>query len=121
MNAVEWQQHFMRLNDGKEHFIDKGCIVRTIRELCDENWKSQLVHKYPNIPKDTEVRVYDINCNFYGRFIEVIYNGRIYNICPKDVILTKGVNDNDPHPTHRNNQNSRQNNNHRRTQTLGLC
>lgn len=57
----------------------------TLKELCDEDWKTQLARKYPNIPKGAEVDVIDNVSNFYGYFVWVNYNDQSYYVKEEDI------------------------------------
>lgn len=53
----------------------------TLKELSDEDWKTQLAKGYPNIPANTIVKVLNDNfVNFYGSFCEVEWQGRHYYV-----------------------------------------
>lgn len=56
-----------------------------LKELYDEDWKTQLALKYPNIPKGAEVDVIDTAFNFYGNFMLVNYNGQRYHVKREDI------------------------------------
>lgn len=57
-----------------------------LKELYDEDWKTQLALKYPNIPKGAEVNVEGENVyNFYGEFARVVYFGRNYYVKKEDI------------------------------------
>lgn len=56
-----------------------------LRELYDEDWKTQLARKYPNIPKGAEVDVIDNVSNLYGYFVWVRYNGQSYYVKEEDI------------------------------------
>lgn len=59
----------------------------TRRELCDEDWETQLARKYGNIPADTIVEVLGNTNNLYGRYTKVLYNGNLYYVRPEDLSL----------------------------------
>lgn len=56
------------------------CKAIAIEELANEDWKTQLALKYPNIPKGAEVGIIEENyCNFYGGpWTRVEWNGNWY-------------------------------------------
>ena len=55
--------------------------VKTVKEVNDEDWKTQLVQKKKSIPADTELEA-TVFQNFYGWFLRVIYDKRYYDINP---------------------------------------
>lgn len=61
------------------------CVA--LKELYDEDWKTQSAHGYPNIPKDAEVPYIETITNFYGRYHKVRYLGHTYYVKPDDVIF----------------------------------
>lgn len=61
--------------------------VTTKKELCDQDWKTQSVQKYENIPSGSTVVLIQAFTNFYGRYFEVDYNGRRYSVKPEDVTI----------------------------------
>lgn len=56
-----------------------------LKELYDEDWKTQSALKYPNIPKGAEVNVVDYIDNYYGHFVRVEYNNQFYYVKEKDI------------------------------------
>ena len=64
----------------------KGDIAVTKRELCDQDWKTQLAKRYPNIPKGEEVTFLRKYNNMYGAFCDVLWNGNVYSVCAEDLI-----------------------------------
>ena len=63
-----------------------GDRVVTKRELCDQDWKTQLSKRYPNIPKGEEVTFLRKYNNLYGTFCDVFWNGNVYSVCAEDLI-----------------------------------
>lgn len=63
-----------------------GDVVVTKRELCDQDWKTQLSKRYPNIPKGEEVTFLRKYNNLYGTFCDVLWNGNVYSVCAEDLI-----------------------------------
>lgn len=60
--------------------------ARTLNELADEDYKTQLAQKYKNIPKGTFVAVLDNNYqNAYGTFCIVVYKGIEYYVRKRDL------------------------------------
>lgn len=59
--------------------------VETIRETNHGDWKTRLAHNIPPIPKGTRLDVIETWYNFHGKWVSVMYNGRIYDISPKDL------------------------------------
>ena len=55
-----------------------------LEELANEDWKTQLALKYPNIPKGAEVGIIEENYyNFYGGpWTRVEWNGNWYWVDP---------------------------------------
>lgn len=51
----------------------KGDIAVTKRELCDQDWKTQLSKRYPNIPKGEEV-TFLRKCGILSRYYEANFN-----------------------------------------------
>lgn len=64
----------------------KSDVVVTKRELCDQDWKTQLAKGYPNIPKGEEVTFFRKYNNMYGTFCDVFWNGNIYSVRKEDLI-----------------------------------
>ena len=61
-------------------------FAKALQELSDEDWKTQMAHGYPNIPKGATVKVLNENYqNYYGIFCEVEYNGRHYYVDPMGI------------------------------------
>ena len=71
---------------GEYRILIKSDIVVTKRELCDQDWKTQLAKGYPNIPKGEEVIFFRKYNNMYGTFCDVFWNGNIYSVRKEDLI-----------------------------------
>lgn len=60
--------------------------ARALKELADEDYKTQIAHKYKNIPNGACVAVIDDNySNLYGTFCIVKYKGIQYYVKKKDL------------------------------------
>ncbi len=59
--------------------------VRTIESVEDEDWKTAILQHKKIIPANTELKVLDVINNFYGKWLEVIYNNSLYYINPLKV------------------------------------
>ena len=59
--------------------------VRTVESVQDEDWKTAIAQNKEEIPTNTELEVLDVLTNFYGRWLEVIYNNLHYHIDPSKV------------------------------------
>lgn len=57
----------------------------TKKKLCDEDWKTQAAHGYPNIPKNVEVQYIEEIANCYGRYAKVQWAGIVYYVKPQDL------------------------------------
>ena len=65
-------------------------IVRkyiTKSELHDGDVKTQRALRYSNIPPETEVTFVEEWTNFYGNWVRVKYEGRIYDVRPFDIFI----------------------------------
>lgn len=66
--------------------IRRGDYVITTKNAPEEDWRTAIAHNIEPIPKDTCVIVEDVvNQNFYGTYIRVRYNNRIYDIDPNNL------------------------------------
>lgn len=74
----------VELSDGKSYGFDdeRTWKLRTICETYDEDFKTAISQHIPAIPKNSEVIYVDVIRNYYGEFIRVRYNGRIYDVKP---------------------------------------
>lgn len=62
----------------------------TGRTLCDQDWKTQLAGKYPNIPANSIVEIIDDNyINFYGTWVQVKWNNNTYYVDRNDLVFDK--------------------------------
>ena len=59
--------------------------VKALKELCNEDYKTRIALKQPNIPKGTVLEIEETITNFYGRYHVVEYGGHLYYIAPNDV------------------------------------
>ena len=59
--------------------------VRTIESVKDEDWKTAITQNKKIIPSNTELKVLNVINNFYGRWLEVIYDNSLYYINPLKV------------------------------------
>lgn len=61
----------------------------TIKELSNEDWKTQLARGYSNIPANATVKVIETKINnFYGQWCLVEYNGNRYYVSENDLIFS---------------------------------
>ncbi len=64
----------------KRGYIMQNSIkLRALREIYDEDFKTQAALKYPNIPKGEIVEYLGEFRNFYGDYVKVLWNNRRYN------------------------------------------
>ena len=59
--------------------------VRTLADVEDEDWKTAIAKHKETIPANTELEVLGVLENFYGRWLEVIYNNSHYYIDSSNV------------------------------------
>lgn len=58
----------------------------TLKTLADQDWKTQLAHKYPNIPYNVVVDVIEEEfTNFYGTWCRVVWNKTMYYVSRTDL------------------------------------
>ena len=58
----------------------------TLCELSDEDWKTQLAHKYSNIPEGVIVDIIDEDIqNYYGTWQLVRWNGNTYYVSKRNL------------------------------------
>ena len=59
----------------------------TLKELADEDWKTQLARKYPNVPKGAKVKILQEDyINFYGGpWSRIEWNGNWYWVSPDNL------------------------------------
>ena len=91
--------YMVRLSDGETYYfypstnydprslktVELGFKVRTITSVQDEDWKTAIAQHKEKIPANTELEVLDVITNYYGRWLEVIYNNSLYSIDPSKV------------------------------------
>lgn len=70
-------------NNLTKFLINAPFIIRLIEDADEEDFKTRIARDIKPIPKGTELRVDSILWNWYGTFLEVEYNNRIYSINPK--------------------------------------
>ena len=51
----------------------------TLQEIFDEDWKTQLIQGYPNIPKNEKVLYIKTFQNCYGEYIRIKWNNHYYD------------------------------------------
>lgn len=75
----------VELSDGKIYGFDdeRTWKLRTICRTCEEDFKTAISQHIPDIPENSEVIYVDVFRNYYGEFIRVRYNGRIYDVKPR--------------------------------------
>lgn len=76
-------------SDNQKYYIAIGSVVRTVTDAHHGDWKTTLIKSTPPIPADTVLKVSGVFVNFYGLWIEVRYNDRLYDIDPKDLIYVR--------------------------------
>lgn len=66
--------------------INKLKRAVTLKTLADQDWKTQLVHKYPNIPNNAIVEIINEDfTNFYGSWCQVRWNNHNYYVSKRDL------------------------------------
>jgi hypothetical protein len=84
------ERHEVRLGDGELYLIEeKTCVVKTLRNANHGDVTTVIAKSIPPIPKDTELYVEKIWQNFYGKWVQVFYNNRFYDISPHDLIYVR--------------------------------
>ena len=63
--------------------INAPFVIQLLEDADEEDSKTRIARDIKPIPKGTELRVDSILWNWYGTFLEVEYNDRIYSIDPK--------------------------------------
>ena len=57
-----------------------------LKSLCDQDWKTQLARKYPNVPEGAIVEITnDEFTNFYGTWCEIMWNNIYYYVSKADL------------------------------------
>lgn len=69
------------LNDGRRYVIDNRSIVETACDAQHGDWKAF----HTPIPQGTQLQVREVWRNFYGVWVEVLYNGLCYDLDPCDL------------------------------------
>lgn len=77
------------LSDYEPHLIDDNTVVETTYNVNHGDLATVIARKIPPIPKGTRFKVEKIWQNFYGTWVQVIYDGRIYDIPPTSLKLVK--------------------------------
>ena len=74
------------LSNGKNYLFDthRNFYVRTIKDAPDEDYKTACVRGGSYIPKGAEVRVVGRLDNFYGWWLQVLYEGHRYSVNPRN-------------------------------------
>ena len=65
------------------YLINTPFEIQLLEDADEEDSKTRIAQGIKPIPKGTELRVDSILWNWYGIFLEVEYNDRIYSIDPK--------------------------------------
>lgn len=73
------------LNDNNEYYLDSRSIVETVCNAQHGDWKTAYVKDIEPIPKGTQLKVVKIWSNFYGKWVQVLYEGRHYDLRPRDL------------------------------------
>ena len=73
------------LSNGENYLFDtrRNFYVRALEDAPDEDWKTATVHGISYIPKGEEVKVVARLDNFYGRWLQVLYDGCEYSVDPR--------------------------------------
>ena len=99
MNSRSPSEYMVKLADGNRHCFYPATIfdpdshktliftfkVRTVVDVYDEDWKTAIAQHKERIPANTELEVLNVINNYYGRWLEVMYNKSIYIIDPSQV------------------------------------
>ena len=99
MNSRSPSEYMVKLSDGNRHCFYPATIfdpdshktlififkVRTVVDVDDEDWKTAMAQHKEIIPANTELEVLNVLTNFYGRWLEVVYNNSHYYIDPSKV------------------------------------
>lgn len=62
----------------------KVFVTTTQKVLC-EDWKTAIAQGKPSIPPNTKLQIENVTTNYYGVFLEAIYNEFHYYINPRYV------------------------------------
>ena len=63
----------------RDYIMLNNIKLRTLREIYDEDFITQSALKYPNIPVNEIVEYVNEFHNFYGYYVRVLWNNRIYD------------------------------------------
>ena len=99
LNERTPSDYMVRLSDGETYCfypstnydprslktVELGFKVRTITSVQDEDWKTAIAQHKERIPANTELEVLNVLTNFYGRWLEVVYNNSHHYIDPSKV------------------------------------
>ena len=77
------------LSDGELYLLDNKSVVETICDAEHGDWKTALAHNIQKIPKGTQLEVNKVWQNFYGVWVEVNYEGRHYDLSPRQLKYVK--------------------------------
>ena len=80
---------YLGLSDNKPYLLDDKSVVETVCDAEHGDWKTALAHNIPKIPKGTQLEVKKVWQNFYGVWVEVNYEGRHYDISPRQLKYVK--------------------------------
>lgn len=72
-------------SDNEQYLIALGSVVETVTVSHHGDWKTAMVQGIPPIPQGIQLIVHDVWQNFYGLWITAYYNGRSYDINPRDL------------------------------------
>lgn len=84
MNLLKLKQPIVININQNIYRIDKPFIVRTIKPALEQDYKTAIILGTEPIPEGTELKVFSILDNYYGRFFEVKYSNINYYIDPND-------------------------------------
>lgn len=65
-------------------FKERKFKVRTSQDAIEEDLKTALAQDIKPVPKGTDLVVDHVLHNFYGTYLCAEYNGRMYNINPRN-------------------------------------
>ena len=92
MNLLKLKQPITININQNIYRIDKPFVVRTIKPALEQDYKTAIILGIEPIPEGTELKVFSILDNYYGRFFICEYNGRKYNINPNDCEFINSLN-----------------------------
>ena len=82
---VKMIDYMVFLNDNNKYYLDSHSIVETVCDAQHGDWKTAYAKDIKPIPKGTQLRVVKIWNNFYGKWVQVLYGGRRYDLRPCDL------------------------------------